>query len=190
MVRLYTRLNKMQACSGAVKERGDEWYHIMWFGLHFPVSPQTREVATRCSTGCCWTALSSRWSCRTTKITTPMSHHWRTLTWRTSSGCESCNLTSKEWRNRPPAACCLLNIQYECSVWWEVQSHMISSVIRDVLRFKWNKQPLIFNHVLLYWHDIVKSMSSSLQAGQWKWGQTMERTGRENEKRYGQIQRC
>lgn len=52
--------------------------------------PQIRGVGTRCSTGCCWIALSSRWSCRMTKVTTLTSHHWRILTWRTLSGCESC----------------------------------------------------------------------------------------------------
>lgn len=51
--------------------------------------PQIRGAATRCSTGCCWIALSSRWSYRMTKVTTLTSHHWRILTWRTLSGCES-----------------------------------------------------------------------------------------------------
>lgn len=53
------------------------------------LSPQIRGAVTRCSTGCCWIVLSSRWSCRMTKVTTPTSHHWRILTWRTLSGCES-----------------------------------------------------------------------------------------------------
>lgn len=57
--------------------------------LHFCLSIQTREVVTRCSTGCCWIVSSSRWFCRMTKVTTRTSHHWRILMWRTLSGCES-----------------------------------------------------------------------------------------------------
>lgn len=69
--------------------------------LCLSLSLQTREVVTRCSTGCCWIALSSRWSCRTTKVSTPTSHHWRILTWRMLSGCESAgfplNTLTHEW---------------------------------------------------------------------------------------------
>lgn len=148
------------------------------------LSPQIRGVVTRCSTGCCWIVLSSRWSCRMTKVTTPTSHHWRILTWRTLSGCESSDFL--RYKN-----------EYMEQITLPLEGRMENGVCVPVKKKKtcaqqcWLKISFLFKfRKIVTWlvpDTTLLCVSSCLQAGQWKWSQTVERAGRENEKRFVRL---
>lgn len=166
-VLMWLVITQLHCCVSRFALRYRRWYYLGCRANKKICSSllKIRGAVTLCSTGCCWIGLSSRWSCRMTKVRTLTSRHWRILTWRTLSGCESCDFLSCK------------NVymeQISLSLHWRMRTVFVFQLNKTCAQQFWLKYKFLFKFRervtgLVHADTSLLCMSSCLQASQWEW---------------------